>query len=86
MDIQTSDIGCKGVKGTVTGRLEMKYHGGYGDYEEEPDFAFIKDFYVHRSLLKKYNISCVLPTAKDGTTTLPPRRKVLSIIAASSPT
>ena len=35
----------------------MKYHGGYGDYDEEPDFAFIKDFYVRRSLLKKYNIT-----------------------------
>lgn len=57
LDIQTSDVGCKGVKGTVTGRLEMKYHGGYCEYDEEPDFAFIKDFYVHRSLLKKYNIT-----------------------------
>ena len=53
LNIQTSEVGCKGLKGTVTGRLELKYRG----CEEEPNFAFIKDFYVHRNLLKKYNIT-----------------------------
>lgn len=57
LDIQTSDIGCNGVKGTVAGRLEVKYHDEYCDYNEEPNFAFIKDIYVHRNILKKYNIT-----------------------------
>lgn len=57
LDIQTSEIGCNGVKDTVTGRLEVKYHDEYCNYNEEPDFAFVKDIYVHRSILKKYKIT-----------------------------
>lgn len=55
LNIQTSDVGCEGVKGTVAGRLEVKYHSDY--FNEEPDFAFVKDIYVHHSILKKYNIT-----------------------------
>lgn len=57
LDIQTSEIGCNGVRGTVTGRLKVKYHDEYSNYNEEPDFAFIEDFYVHRNILRKYNIT-----------------------------
>lgn len=57
LDIQTSEIGCKDVKGTVTGRLELKYRDEYSHSDAKPDFAFIKDFYVHRKLLEKYNIT-----------------------------
>lgn len=57
LDIQTSDTGCNGVKDTVTGRLKLKYRDGNFDSDDEPDFAFIEDFYVHRRLLKKYNIT-----------------------------
>ena len=32
----------------------------------------------------KYSSSCVLPTAKEGMTTLPPLRSVSSMISASS--
>ena len=51
------DTGCNGVKDTVTGRLKLKYRDGNFDSDDEPDFAFIEDFYVHRRLLKKYNIT-----------------------------
>ncbi len=57
LDIQPSDIECNGVTDTVEGRLEVKYRDGYYCPDENPDFAFIKDFYVHRKLLKKYNIT-----------------------------
>lgn len=57
LDIQTSEIGCKDVKGTVSGRLELKYRDEYSHSDVKPDFAFIKDFYVHRKLLEKYNIT-----------------------------
>lgn len=53
LDVKTSDVGCSGVKGTVTGRLSLKYR----DDHSAPDFAFLKDFYVHRNLLRKYNIT-----------------------------
>ena len=57
LDIQTSEIGCKDVKGTISGRLELKYRDEYSHSDVKPDFAFIKDFYVHRKLLEKYNIT-----------------------------
>lgn len=57
LEIQTSETGCKDVKGTVTGRLEIKYRDEYSHSNDKPDFAFIKDFYVHRKLLEKYNIT-----------------------------
>lgn len=56
LDIKTSDVGCKGVTGTIAGRLELNYIDRFGNYHDEPNFAFVKDFYVHRNLLKKYNI------------------------------
>lgn len=39
----------------ISGYLELKYRDGY-DYGE-PDFAFVGDYYVHRSILKKYSIT-----------------------------
>lgn len=57
LDIQTSETGCKDVKGTVTGRLELKYRDEHYHSDDKPDFAFIKDFYVHHKLLEKYNIT-----------------------------
>lgn len=57
LDIQTSDVGCNGVKGTVSGRLSLKYRDDRdGDYSI-PDFAFLGNFYIHRRLLRKYNIT-----------------------------
>lgn len=57
LDIHTSEVGCEGLKDSVVGRLEVKYHNDYFDHEDEPDFAFVKDFYVHLSILRKYNIT-----------------------------
>ena len=59
LDIQKTDEECPNVKGTVTGRLELKYREDWFDEEgsRHPDFAFIKDLYVHRNLLRKYNIT-----------------------------
>lgn len=38
----------------VSGLLELKY---YDEYElGEPDFAFVGDYYVHKSILRKYSI------------------------------
>lgn len=39
----------------ISGYLELKYRGGY-DYGE-PDFAFVGDYYVHKSILRKYSIN-----------------------------
>lgn len=38
----------------IKGRLKLKYRSHYDD--GEPDFAFIDDYYVHRTILHKYNI------------------------------
>jgi len=57
LDIQTSETGCNDVKGTVMGRLVLKYRDEYYHSDAEPDFAFIKDFYVHRKLLEKYHVT-----------------------------
>lgn len=62
LDIQNTTEGCNGVRGTVTGKLEVKYKDESWRYEDDednalPDFAFVKDFYVHRKLLRKYNIT-----------------------------
>lgn len=58
LDVQTSDQTCNGVKGTVTGRLSVKYRDEYADWENgEPDFAFVKDYYVHRDILRRYQIT-----------------------------
>lgn len=48
-----------------SGRLSVKYHGGgpdcwsFDDDEEpvEPDFAFVGDYYIHKSLLAKNGIT-----------------------------
>ena len=38
-----------------SGNLELKYKDRYDG--EEPDFAFIGDYYVHKTILEKYNIT-----------------------------
>lgn len=38
----------------ISGYLELKYRDEYGD--DEPDFAFVGDYYVHKSILRKYSI------------------------------
>ena len=38
-----------------SGYLELKYRGGYD--HGEPDFAFVGDYYVHKSILRKYSIN-----------------------------
>ncbi len=35
----------------------MKYKNEIFGFEEKPDFAFIDKIYVHRSILRKYNIT-----------------------------
>jgi hypothetical protein len=60
LDVQASDQGCNGVKGTVTGRLSVKFKNGDRTLDwgsGDPTFAFVKDFYVHRDILKKYHIT-----------------------------
>ena len=37
----------------ISGYLELKYKYG----EDTPDFAFVGDYYVHKSILRKYNIT-----------------------------
>lgn len=58
LEIVRSDVECKGVSGTVVGHLSVKYkdYQWVDEYSCEPDFAFVKDFYVHRSILRKYGI------------------------------
>lgn len=51
----TDEVNSNLVK-DIEGRLELKYSSRYDD--GDPDFAFIGDYYVHKSILDKYNISC----------------------------
>lgn len=58
LNIERSNDECTGVTGTVTGHLSLKYKDEtwqFGD-SHEPDYAFIKDFYVHHNILRKFNI------------------------------
>lgn len=58
LDIKQTDAECENVTKTVTGRLQLKYRDDWYDEDETraPDFAFLKDYYVHRRLLKKHGI------------------------------
>lgn len=59
LEVARSDAGGEGLKATVAGHLSVKYkYDPYGDDQDgrEPDFAFVEDMYVHRSILKKYGI------------------------------
>ncbi len=49
----TDEINGGLIKG-ISGFLELKYRDGY--YGGEADFAFVGDYYVHKSLLLKYDI------------------------------
>lgn len=62
LDIQpTEEENCH-LRKTINGRLIIKYkHNNNffydeGDMDCEPDFAFINNIYVHRSILRKYHI------------------------------
>ena len=65
----TNEVNDKAIK-NISGLLELKWKGGYDydDYYDDDedeveskvttaDFAFIGDYYVHRDLLLKYNIT-----------------------------
>ena len=41
------------LRKTIAGHLSLKYK----DNKEEPEFAFINDHYVHKSILRKYHIN-----------------------------
>ena len=49
----TNEVNANLVK-DIEGMLELKYRNRYDD--EDPDFAFIGDYYVHRMVLDKYHI------------------------------
>lgn len=51
--IPSTEVNAELIK-NVSGDLVLKYRAGY-DYGE-PDFAFVGDYYVHRSILDKYDI------------------------------
>lgn len=64
----TSEVNDKIVR-TISGRLELKYKGGHDWFDDDFDdddnnsdavsasFAFIGDYYVHKNILAKYNIT-----------------------------
>jgi len=49
----TDEVNTAAIK-TITGPLVLKYKDPYDD--SEPDFAFIGDYYVHKTILRKYGI------------------------------
>lgn len=51
---KTTEMNPNALK-TIQGRLELKYKDG--SWDGSPDFAFIGDYYVHRSVLCEYNIT-----------------------------
>ncbi len=50
----TNEINSSLIK-NITGYLELKYKDMYD--EGDPDFAFIGDYYVHKTILEKYDIN-----------------------------
>ncbi len=57
LDIQETSEVCGSVTKEISGRLELKYKDDYDDNPGLPDFAFISDYYVHRNILRKYDIT-----------------------------
>ena len=69
LKVETTTDRNENVLREFSGRLSVKYHGGggnswYDEYDDEegdsvdlPDFAFVGDYYVHKSLLVKYEIT-----------------------------
>lgn len=55
LHIEETDEVNQNAKKTIQGRLELKYRDG--SWDDSPDFAFIGDYYVHHSILCKYNIT-----------------------------
>lgn len=51
---ETTEINSNAIK-TIQGFLELKYKDD--SWDGSPDFAFIGDYYVHRSVLCEYNIT-----------------------------
>lgn len=49
----TDEVNSSLVK-DIEGTLKLKYRSHYGD--GDPDFAFIGDYYIHKTILDKYNI------------------------------
>lgn len=60
LDISTTEETCPNVTREFSGLLEVKFKGDNWMYDDDdelaPDFAFVGDYYVHKSLLSKYNI------------------------------
>lgn len=56
---ESTDIVDGNLIKEISGTLELKYKDDYfdEDYKPTPDFAFVGDYYVHKSILKKYNIT-----------------------------
>lgn len=52
---ETSDNVNEDIIKSFSGYLELKYREGYDN--GEPDFAFVGDYYVHKSILRKYSIT-----------------------------
>jgi hypothetical protein len=59
LDVNITDQICENVTKIVSGNLSIRYK----DYQPKnfgpscPDYAFIEDYYVHRSILWKYDIT-----------------------------
>lgn len=51
---ETNEVNRRAIK-TIQGLLQLKYKDG--DESGSPDFAFIDNYYVHRSLLARYRIT-----------------------------
>lgn len=51
---ETTEINSNAIK-TIQGHLELKYKNDFCN--GSPDFAFIGNYYVHHSILCKYNIT-----------------------------
>lgn len=58
LHIKKSEEKCDGLIDTIEGHLSVKNKEDpwEDDDRREPDFAFVKDFYVHRDILRKYGI------------------------------
>ena len=49
----TDEFNTDAIK-IISGNLLLKYKDSYDN--TDPDFAFIGDYYVHKSILKRYDI------------------------------
>ncbi len=63
LDIRETDEVCPNVTKQISGWLDLKCRDRDWTFDEDdsnpypPDFAFINDYYVHKSVLRKHNIT-----------------------------